>query len=309
MPFGNVSAGNHDDGLHEGDAKRDVDNGVAGLNNNGNLIAPGDSLLPTLGLADKCFISDRTSGELMLEWERLSSRTWVMRTEVGGTPYDILNTSHANQAFRYAGLDAYGHISPLVHPPTEAITDISMGATHPFARSLLNGNGSYTDDTTNGYLTVSSGSASIGYSVFEYIRDLQLAGYHTVVSMEIAYHNAGVSGDHIGYFGFKDDFTAQDNLQCAMVEQVHAGTCEFITAAAGAATKSTITALDAGDTVAVLMESGNCICYVNGIVEAVHTTNLPTSTNLKAGLAAHVDAAGVSPRQYGVAGFNIARSS
>ena len=308
MPFGNTTQGNHDMDMHVGDALRDVDNGVAGLDNNGSLIVPGDSLLPTLSIADKCFISDRTTGELMLEFHRLSVNNWACYVESGGIRSLVMLKAYANQPFQFAGLDAYGHIDPLVHPPTEAITDISMGASHPFARSLLNGNGSYTDDTTNGYLTISSGSALVGYSVFEYIRDLQLAGYHTAVSMEIAYHNAGVSGDHIGYFGFKDDFTTQDNLQCAMVEQVQADTCEFITGAAGAATKTAITALDAGDTVAILMETGECTCYVNGVVEAVHTTNLPTSTNLKAGLAAHVDAAGVSPRQYGVAGFNIARS-
>lgn len=308
MPFGNVSAGNHDDGLHEGDAKRDVDNGVAGLNNNGSLIVPGDSLLPTLSIADKCFISDRTSGELMLEFFRYGERSWRVATEFNGSLYEVLHRGLSNQPNHYAGLDSYGHLSPLVHPPTEAITDISMGATHPFARSLLNGNGTYTDDTTNGYLIISSGAAAIGYSVFEYIRDLELAGYHTTVSMEIAYHNVGISGDHIGYFGFKDDFTTKDNLQCAMVEQIQANTCEFITGAAGAATKTAITALNAGDTVSVLMETGRCICYVNGVVEAVHSTNLPTSTNLKAGLAAHVDAAGGSPRQYGVVGFNVARS-
>lgn len=308
MPFGSVSTGEHDDGLHNGSAKRDVEGGLAGLDSEGDLLGLHDTIRFPRGLLDKCFLVDRTSSEPMLEFHRQLARTWALYVEYNSALYRVIDTHLADIPGYYAGLDEYGHLNPLVHPPTESITDISMGVTHPFARSLLGGNGSYTDDTTEGYLLVSSGTASIGYSVFEYIRNLQVAGYHTVVSMEIAYHNAGVSGDHIGYFGFKDDFTAQDYIQCCMVEQVHAGTCEFVTGATVGQTKTAITALDQGDTVAILMESGRCICYVNGVVEAVHTTNLPTSTDLKAGLAAHVDAVAISPRQYGVAGFNIARS-
>lgn len=298
----------HDGGVHVGDAQRDVEGGVAGLDVDGNLLTKGGKIYIPRDIAESVFIVDRTSGDNLLEIVRESSQTVSIYQSVLGGRYRMLSTYHADAPGFYASLDAQGHLNPLVHPPTEAITDISIGETHPFATSILNGNGSYTDDNAAGYFRISSGNSLIGYSIFQYNRDLVLGGYHTVVSMEITEHNAGVSGDHMGYFGFKEDFTAQDVVQCCMVEQVHDESCKFITGPAAGSTETVITQLGQGDSVSVLMESGRAICYVNGIVEAAHTTNLPTSTTLKAGLAAHADAVAVSPRQYGVSGFNIARS-
>lgn len=298
----------HDGSIHIGDAQRDVVGGVAGLDSNGDILGQGDSIRFPRGVTDVAHLVDRTSDETMIEFRRLANRHWLPYIEINSSFFRIISTSDFDKPNGYAGTDPYGHISALVHPPTEAITDISMGETHPFATSILNGNGSYTDDNAAGYFRISSGNSLIGYSIFQYNRDLVLAGYHTVVSMEITEHNAGVSGDHIGYFGFKEDFTAQDVVQCCMVEQVHDESCKFITGPAAGSTETVITQLGQGDSVSVLMESGRAICYINGIVEAVHTTQLPTSTTLKAGLAAHADAVATSPRQYGVSGFNIARS-
>lgn len=308
MPFGNVSTGAHNDGLHIQSAKRDQALGVAGLDNQGNLLALHDTLYIPRGLIDKTFITDRTSGDLLLEFERIASRDYVLRMEVAETAYDILNESMKDAIGGYAGLDLSGYLKPDVYPYAFLTTDLSFGVTHPLISAVTTGNAAVADNGASGFFYVDCGDSLQGYGIFKYNRSHGVRSYASGMSAEIASMYKGAGGSRTGYIGFKLDFTSIDRLQCIMVEQASDGSCNFITGGAAASTVTSIPEIVSRSSVQIGFKTGVAVCVVDGVVVATHTDNLPTDNSMNAGIAAHGNAAVTTNLTYSIAGFNVSRS-
>ena len=71
MPFSGGTAGAHDDAMHQGNAKRDVADGLAGLGPLGELLAPGSDLVLTRDGSENIELIERTSGEIVARWTRI----------------------------------------------------------------------------------------------------------------------------------------------------------------------------------------------------------------------------------------------
>lgn len=71
MPISGGTAGAHDDAMHQGSAKRDVPNGVAGLEGLGDLIVPNDSMYLARSAIDNIIIRERTSAEMIAYFNRV----------------------------------------------------------------------------------------------------------------------------------------------------------------------------------------------------------------------------------------------
>ena len=110
MPLSGGMAGPHDDSLHQGNAKRDVANGLAGLDAQGDLIAVGDTLELYRDPFNGVYFVDRKSGEKFLEVERLAGNDYEFSVMISGTLRRILNITNKNVANGIAALDAAGSL-------------------------------------------------------------------------------------------------------------------------------------------------------------------------------------------------------
>lgn len=111
MPFQIGSVGLHDDISHYGSAKRDAVNGVAPIDNLGNVLAKGPAIYLTRDGAEALYIRDRITGEDVLGISRSGANNYVgYILETTGWK-KIQMESMKNVASGIAGLDASSRVA------------------------------------------------------------------------------------------------------------------------------------------------------------------------------------------------------
>lgn len=105
MPLSGGTTGAHDDAAHQGSAKRDVVDGVAGLGPAGNVLAVGPDLELTRDVSENIEIVERTSGNIVFRWTRIGVNDFECRVNCGGVACIIQNDSMKDVAGGIAGLD------------------------------------------------------------------------------------------------------------------------------------------------------------------------------------------------------------
>ncbi len=106
MPFQIGSVAVHDDGQHTGSAKRDTASGVAGLNDGGDVIAPGNEVKLTRDANNDIAISENQSGDWAITARRTAANTYTLYNNTAAGGKIIQDSSMKNIASGIAGLDA-----------------------------------------------------------------------------------------------------------------------------------------------------------------------------------------------------------
>lgn len=110
MPLSGGTAGAHDDAMHQGSAKRDVADGVAGLDSNGIVLAPGYGVMLTRSGLGNILIYERTSGEDALRLNRAGANDYIGAILSGGAHSTIQLENMKDAVSGIASLDASGHL-------------------------------------------------------------------------------------------------------------------------------------------------------------------------------------------------------
>jgi hypothetical protein len=106
MPFPGGTQGAHDDTQHQGSAKRDTTNGVAGIDGSGYVEAPAAYLSLTRSVGNYLGILDRTSGDVANRFLRIGSADFQGFIKEANVDQRIQTASMKNIASGIAGLDA-----------------------------------------------------------------------------------------------------------------------------------------------------------------------------------------------------------
>lgn len=110
MPFSGGTAGAHDDAMHQGNAKRDVAEGVAGLSAAGGLLGSDRQILCPVDTGNDIYLIDRTSGFAMWRVHLVSSNETELYIRDGGVWVEVAHQNMKNVANGIAALDAAGSL-------------------------------------------------------------------------------------------------------------------------------------------------------------------------------------------------------
>lgn len=110
MPLSGGTAGAHDDAMHQGSAKRDVVDGVAGLDSGGFVLAKGGGIKCPRDVAEEFYVIERTSGDLVAVFHRNGSNDYTFYLKEASS-WTIIQTALMKDAVSgIASLDASGHL-------------------------------------------------------------------------------------------------------------------------------------------------------------------------------------------------------
>lgn len=110
MPLSGGTAGAHDDAMHQGSSKRDVANGVAGIDGDGRVLAPGPAFSLTRDVADQLGFRERTSSEDFMYVKRDGADDYTAYILDGGSYYVLQHAGLKDIAGGIAALDAGGDL-------------------------------------------------------------------------------------------------------------------------------------------------------------------------------------------------------
>lgn len=110
MPLGGGVAGVHSDSMHQGSAKRDVADGVAGLGAGGELLAPGSEVVLTRDGSEFVEILERTSGEIITRWTRAGVDDYEQDIHCAGLVCRMQHSGMKDVADGIAALDGSGDL-------------------------------------------------------------------------------------------------------------------------------------------------------------------------------------------------------
>jgi hypothetical protein len=85
---------------------KDIANGIAGLDANGHVLAPGYRFTAARGAAEQITIRERTSDERAFRWIRIGANDYEARVNVGGVEKVVQHEGMKDVASGIAGLDA-----------------------------------------------------------------------------------------------------------------------------------------------------------------------------------------------------------
>lgn len=108
MPLSGGTSGAHDDSMHQGSAKRDVAEGLAGLDVGGHVLAPGYRFTAARGAAEQITIRERTSDERVVRFIRIGANDYEARVNVGGVEKVVQHAGLKDVVNGIAALDAAG---------------------------------------------------------------------------------------------------------------------------------------------------------------------------------------------------------
>lgn len=115
MPIPGGTQGAHNDDSHQGSAKRDVVNGVAGLDASGHLLGLGHQIQFPRSGGDIMQIIDRTSSEYPIHFQRAGLNDWSGWIQDGGLSKEILHAGRIDAVDGVAGIDASGMLLVPAH--------------------------------------------------------------------------------------------------------------------------------------------------------------------------------------------------
>lgn len=96
MPFWFGAMGSHDDSSHQGSAKRDAYNGVAGLDANGKILAQGQTIYLKRDGSEDIYLAERSDSEQAVRIRRAAANDYDMYlNEAGGSYNQLLTTVNA----------------------------------------------------------------------------------------------------------------------------------------------------------------------------------------------------------------------
>jgi len=110
MPFSGGTAGAHDDAMHQGNAKRDVAEGLAGLDVSGFVLAKGPGIAFPRSGSDDVHIYERTSGEEAYAFHRVGADDYTFFIKESNVWKRFQTESMKDAANGIAALDAGGHV-------------------------------------------------------------------------------------------------------------------------------------------------------------------------------------------------------
>lgn len=335
MPISGGTAGAHDDAMHQGSAKRDGVDGVAGLDGSGDVISIGNSVKLARSAGNTIAIYDRTSGEGALYLYRLSANKYeghifssigdsiiqlanmkdiasgiaaldaggavlapgseLKLTRDGTNDIELVERTSAEivARLRRVGVNDYaafihcaGNVCQFQHSgnfPQEEYSN-HLGAVDNFTQSATAGNGTAATDAANHEMDLSSGNTIVGYGNFITKKTFTVDSEPLIYNCLIQNYVAGAAGQRRIRLGFSTVFDLNTPSDVAMIYHVD-GTWYAATAVGASWTNTGIAALSSGDFVTIVVTSSECRFYVNGVVVANHTTNLPTAALYAGGLA------------------------
>ena len=167
-----------------------------------------------------------------------------------------------------------------------------LGATDNFTETNTSGNGAASADTTNHEMDLSSGITIVGHGDFITKKTFTIGSKPLVFNAIIQNYVAGAAGHRRIRLGFSAVFDVTTPSNVAMFYH-YDGTWYAATASSDSWTNTVISALAGDDIVTIVATSSIVVFYVNGVVVATHTTNIPSAV-LYSGAGAIVDAAGAT---------------
>ena len=110
MPLSGGTAGAHDDAMHQGSAKRDVVNGVAGLDASGYILGIGPQLRMPVDGGGHLYFVDRTSGEAGFNLTRIGAGNFTLEMRESAAWVVVQTASMKDIVSGIAALDAGGAV-------------------------------------------------------------------------------------------------------------------------------------------------------------------------------------------------------
>lgn len=170
MPFPGGTQGAHDDGSHQGSAKRNVANGVPGLDSNGRIIAPGEILFLTRSVGDKIYLGDQTSNNWAFYLERIANNDFTGYIIESGAYKQIQTESMIDIAGGILGFNNRSGIGTFTRDislatGTQAVTGVGFTPTMVILLAAVVGSSKQSlgfDDGTNHYTIHDNNPVSAG---------------------------------------------------------------------------------------------------------------------------------------------------
>lgn len=276
MPFSGGTAGVHTDDMHQGDAKRDVKNGVAGLDADGHVLGKGWGLkLPRSG-TDIIMFYDRTSGEYAGYFKRIGANDWEMWVSVAGVDARVLNFADFGEANGACRLDSNAFVRPEQVAFMIESYDNHTGSVDNFLETLVSGNGEVTTSVVNHGMNMTSGITNPGYAVYRTKKDWVLGAKPLTGNFILQSIVAGTDNKHSAYHGFKAAHEVHAIANHLVFFQNYLGAWSVTTADASSQAVTNIAAVADGDVLSISASSSEIRYFVNGVLVATHTSSIPT---------------------------------
>jgi hypothetical protein len=110
MPISGGTAGAHDDAMHQGSAKRDVVDGVAGIDSGGDVLAVNSGIRLTRDGFENIFIIERTGGDQTFTQIRIGANSYSTYVKIAGSWEKVQTDDLKDVVSGIAALDASGHL-------------------------------------------------------------------------------------------------------------------------------------------------------------------------------------------------------
>jgi len=289
MPFSGGTAGAHTDAMHQGSAKRDVAEGVAGLDANGHVLSQGWRLVVPRGAANQITLRERIGDERVARWIRVAANDYEAYVNEAGVEKRVQTASMKNQNNGFAGLSPQGFLSKTVFNPVCEEFGTHFGATDAFWVNSVTGNGNYVHTLgTNHFVTCGTGTAAIGYSRLYTQQAHGFDAHFTIVSFIVRAHVIGVGGVRKTCIGLKAQTYNANLVNAVMFYCDGAGQWSAVCASAALHTLVNIAAINDSDLLTVVANTSVAYFYVNGVYATMITTNIPAGNLSEVG-AVHAE--------------------
>lgn len=276
MPFQVGGVAVHDDGQHSGSAKRDIAEGVAGLDAGGDLVVPGESIYLTRDVFGDIRISERTSGENVFYFNRIGLNDFAPHLMTGGSYRALQHAGMKDVANGIAGLDANVHVDPILLPSCLEEYSNHLGATDNFTETVVTGVGTATSDAANHEMDLTSSSGNPGSAVYKSKKGWTLGPDPLVFNAIIDNINYGAAGARIMKIGFANLWTSLDQDGDITISYHSAVGSEARTCNGVSCSRTEISNLVSGDLVTIVATNAKVVFFLNGVVLATHTNYIPT---------------------------------
>lgn len=258
---------------------KDIVNGIAELDAGGALLAPGSELKLTRDGSNNIELIERTSAEIVARWTRTGVNDYQAYIHCGGLVCQFQHSGMKDIAGGIAGLDANVQLDILQMRPCIEEYSNHLGAVDNFTETVTVGNGTVNSDAANHEMDLSSGTTIVGCAAFK-TKDAFLVGSKPLIfNGKIQNIINGAVGTRYTKVGFADNWNTITAADEAIFQYIST-TPEWVAISRGTGSGQTTSLSDIvdGDILTIVLTNSKVIFYVNGIVVATHTANIPVGS-------------------------------
>lgn len=201
--------------------------------------------------------------------------THAALTATHGVAGTILGTEDIDVDDGVAGLDSNGFLSPsAMYACTEEYCN-HLGKVDNFTETVINGNGTATEDVANHEMDLNGGITNTGYSIFKTKKSWSLSAQPIVINIIVNNISIGDDGAKSIYAGLRNNFTSDAyTIDGCGLFIMNDGTVQMFVAD-GLGWDSDIITVSNGDLLTFIATSALVQCYKNGTFQAERATHIP----------------------------------